>query len=123
MSIGNLKDSGNQNGNNFPFQLKVLQGLQQVIDNNNICCEALNELLQPRERKINVKSVSDSDTAGTNAFSLSIANVGTVAGLVNGVALPAGVTLNFDAGVLNNRLSGVIYDATGTKFLITTITD
>lgn len=26
MSIGNLKDSGNK-GNNFPFQLKTLQGL------------------------------------------------------------------------------------------------
>jgi len=29
MSIGNLKDSGNQ-GNNFPWQLKVLQGLQEI---------------------------------------------------------------------------------------------
>jgi hypothetical protein len=27
MSVGNLKDSGNQ-GNNFPWQLKVLQGLE-----------------------------------------------------------------------------------------------
>lgn len=31
MSIGNLKDSGNQ-GNNFPWQLKMLQGLQCVCD-------------------------------------------------------------------------------------------
>jgi hypothetical protein len=31
MSIGNLKDSGNQ-GNNFPWQLKVLQGLQDIIN-------------------------------------------------------------------------------------------
>ena len=31
MSIGNLKDSGNQ-GNNFPFQLKVLQGLSKAIE-------------------------------------------------------------------------------------------
>lgn len=29
MSIGNLKDSGNQ-GNNFPWQLKMLQGLQEI---------------------------------------------------------------------------------------------
>jgi hypothetical protein len=29
MSVGNLKDSGNQ-GNNFPWQLKVLQGLQEI---------------------------------------------------------------------------------------------
>ena len=31
MSIGNLKDTGNQ-GNNFPWQLKVLQGLQCICD-------------------------------------------------------------------------------------------
>lgn len=31
MSIGNLKDSGNQ-GNNFPWQLKMLQGLQLIAD-------------------------------------------------------------------------------------------
>jgi hypothetical protein len=122
MSIGNLKDSGNQNGNNFPYQLKVLQGLQALIDNNNLCCETLSQLLQPQERRINVKSVSDSDTVGTGAYSLSIANVGASAGLVNGKPLPAGVTVNFDAGTLNNTLSGVIYDATDTTFLITYLT-
>jgi hypothetical protein len=122
MSIGNLKDSGNQNGNNFPYQLKVLQGLQALIDNNNLCCETLSQLLQPQARKINVRSVSDSDTVGTGAYSLSIANVGASAGLVNGQPLPAGVTLNFDAGTLNNTLSGVIYDATDTTFLITYLT-
>lgn len=31
MSIGNLKDTGNQ-GTNFPYQLKTLQGLQQIAD-------------------------------------------------------------------------------------------
>ena len=31
MSIGNLKDSGNQ-GNNLPFQWKVLQGLQEIAN-------------------------------------------------------------------------------------------
>ena len=31
MSIGNLKDTGNK-GNNFPYQLKTLQGLQQIAD-------------------------------------------------------------------------------------------
>jgi hypothetical protein len=31
MSIGNLKDYGNK-GNNFPFQLKVLEGIQGIID-------------------------------------------------------------------------------------------
>ena len=31
MSIGDLKTEGNK-GNNFPYQLKVLQGLQCVCD-------------------------------------------------------------------------------------------
>jgi hypothetical protein len=31
MSIGNLKDSGNQ-GSNFPWQLKMLQGLQAIAN-------------------------------------------------------------------------------------------
>ena len=31
MSIGNLKDTGNQ-GNNLPWQWKVLQGLQAILD-------------------------------------------------------------------------------------------
>lgn len=31
MSIGNLKDTGNQ-GNNFPYQMKTLLGLQQIVD-------------------------------------------------------------------------------------------
>ena len=31
MSIGNLKDTGNQ-GNNLPFQWKVLQGLQEIAN-------------------------------------------------------------------------------------------
>jgi hypothetical protein len=31
MSIGNLKDTGNK-GNNFPYQLKTLLGLQQIAD-------------------------------------------------------------------------------------------
>lgn len=31
MSVGNLKDSGNQ-GNNLPYQWRVLQGLQAILD-------------------------------------------------------------------------------------------
>jgi hypothetical protein len=35
MSIGNLKDSGNQ-GNNLPWQWKVLQGLQAILDETSL---------------------------------------------------------------------------------------
>jgi len=33
--------------------------------------------------------------------------------------LPAGATINFDAGVLNHTFTSISYDATGTTFLIT----
>lgn len=119
MSVGNLKDSGNQ-GNNFPYQLKVLQGLQALIDANANCCDALTLLLQPQKRAVKVMSVTNvSGTFGDGAYSASVANVGATAGTVGGVAFPAGTTLNFDAGVLNNTLSAITYDATGTTFLIT----
>lgn len=119
MSVGNLKDSGNQ-GNNFPWQLKMLQGLQAIADNP--CCAELIKLLDtylaPQKRTVKVISTSTSGNTTTGIYSLSIANVGAAAGTVGGQSLPAGVTLNFDAGVLNNTLGALAYDATGTTFLI-----
>jgi len=120
MSVGNLKDSGNQ-GNNFPYQLKVLQGLQALIDSNNNCCSALQKLLQPQKRTVKIGSTDTTGATDEESYSVSIANVGTASGTVNGVTLPAGVTLNFDAGVLNNTLSEITFDATGTTFLVTQV--
>jgi hypothetical protein len=126
MSIGDLRDSGNQS-NNFPFQLKVLQGLQAVIDNN--CCanilallESIDGRLKSEQRRALVLNTSTTGTVPV-CYSFSIANVGSAAGTVNTQSIPAGTTVNFDAGVLNNTLSGATYDATGTTFLITYITD
>jgi len=129
MSIGNLKDQGNQ-GNNFPWQLKVLQGLQAIIDGN--CCRDLLAALQQIEldtsaidtkltaanRAHNIRRTS---VAGTipRPYSFSIANVGTANGTVEGAALAPGETINFDAGVLNNSFGVINYDPTGTEFLIT----
>ena len=123
MSIGNLKDSGNQ-GNNFPWQLKMLQGLQALIDSN--CCEditvALADILadlESAERTPGVLSTTTSGTTPVNAYSVSIANVGAAAGVVNSQSIPAGTTLNFDGGVLNNTVAPLVYNATGTTFIIT----
>ena len=125
MSIGNLKDSGNQ-GNNFPFQLKVLQGLQAVLD-NNCCVDILTVLsdidvkLRPLERTPRVISTTTSGTTVVGWYSFSIANVGAAAGTVGGVSIPAGTILNFDGGTLNNTLGSLAYNATGTTFIITYI--
>ena len=125
MSIGNLKDEGNK-GNNFPFQLKVLQGLQTIVDAN--CCREIVDLLtliegdlRSVERRPGVISTSTTGSTTQGWYSFSIANVGSAAGIVGGQSIPAGTTLNFDAGVLNNTLASLAYDATGTTFIITYI--
>ena len=58
-------------------------------------------------------------TAGV--YSFSIANIGSANGLVGGESIPAGMTISFDGGALNNTLDSISYDATGTTFIITYI--
>jgi hypothetical protein len=70
MSIGNLKDTGNQ-GNNLPFQWKVLQGLQEIAnqvgqpltcvdDSVTICNE-------------NIDALTFTNIAGDDALNVNIA--------------------------------------------------
>ena len=114
MSAGDLKTYG-QKGNNFPWQLQMLKGLQGIIDTltAGVCCPS-----QSRTPVVVYDTLPGSVPNGTYGF--SIANVGTAAGTVDGKSLPAGVTINFDPGV-NNTIKGLPYDATGTRFLITYI--
>ena len=58
-------------------------------------------------------------TAGV--YSFSIANIGSASGLVGGESIPAGMTVSFDGGALNNTLGSISYNATGTTFIITYI--
>jgi hypothetical protein len=64
-------------------------------------------------------TTSGSTTAGV--YSFSVANIGNAVGDLDGGHLPAGVTVSFDAGALNNTLASMTYDATGTVFVITYI--
>ena len=111
MSIGNLKDYGNK-GNNFPWQLKVLEGLQKIYD------------FLVGSSLVTARTPVIASATGTGSvplsYGFSIANVGGAAGLVGGVSLPAGTTVNF-APDKNNNLNGIAYNATGTTFLITWI--
>jgi hypothetical protein len=111
MSIGNLKDYGNK-GNNFPWQLKVLEGLQKIYD------FLVGSSLVTARTPVIASATGTGSVPVTYGF--SIANVGGAAGIVDGVSLPAGATINF-APDKNNTLSGISYDATGTTFLITWI--
>lgn len=109
-SIGDLRNSGLQ-GNNWPWQFKVLQGLQCV-------CDAVTNTLTPAVRTPNILSDIGPGSTPNGVYSFSIANVGAAVGTVGGQNLPAGATVNFSAE-LNNTLNGIAYDATGTTFLIT----
>ncbi|MEX0594988.1 MAG: hypothetical protein WD512_00700 [Candidatus Paceibacterota bacterium] len=148
MSIGNTKTDGNK-GNNFPFQLKVLQGLQCTCDElkaigldteaieailtsiaSDIAGLATEATLQTVEtnttgvvRTPNLLRINDSNDLAAFAplYSVSVANAGSADGTVLGGILRPGEVVNFSADALNNFFSSFILDATGTEFIITYI--
>lgn len=115
MSIGNLKTEGNK-GNNFPWQYKMLLGLQGIIN-------ALSGTTNGQVRNAGVERVSGPFTNSFNIYSFSVANVGTGNGTVDGVTIKPGEILNYDAGGINNFfLAGNLsMDGTGTELLISYI--
>ena len=142
MSIGNLKTDGNK-GNNFPYQLKVLQGLQCVCDQLkelNIDTTAIEATLLDIETILQTVETNTTgvertpgflrpsgvdDSVASGAFSMSFASVGTADAIVGGIVLKPGETINFDAGALNNILGSVSYDTTtnaGSELIIITLT-
>jgi hypothetical protein len=147
MSIGNLKTDGNK-GNNFPYQFRVLQGLQNIFDQliainadttgieailTSIAADVADLATETTLLSVDTRLTSEVRTPGIRTFvnvadaiisgyySFSIANVGSASGFVEGQVLPAGVTINFDGGALNNTLEGMSFDATGTTFVVTFI--
>lgn len=113
MSIGNLKDYGNK-GNNWPWQYKMLEGLQGIYN-------ALTGSATGQVRTANILNTSAAGTIPAGAYSFSVANVGAASGTLLGQTIPAGSSVNFDAGAMSNTFLGASYDATGTTFLITWI--
>ena len=70
-------------------------------------------------------TLSRETTAGTiaaGAYSASILNAGGANGTLLGAVIKPGETINIDAGDMNNTLSVITYDATGTELLISTLT-
>lgn len=117
MSVGNLKTNGNK-GNNFPFQLAVLQLLDQILaasgGGGGGCCPAT-----PRVPSMIRSSAAGSVAAGKR--SVSIYNAGPASGLVLGATLKSGETVNFDAGSNLDTLGAISYDGTGTDLLIISV--
>lgn len=113
MSVGNLKDYGNK-GNNFPFQLKVLQGITSVLT----AITGITINVDPEAKVTNVLRSSTTGTIAAGAFSASFGNVGAANATVKGVTIKPGETINFDAGAMNNTLDAIAYNGTGTELLI-----
>ena len=116
MSIGNLDTQG-QRKNNYPYQLKNLQGLKKIY-------ESLSPSVNPDNAigTIIVRGVAGLSTEeGTlsECRSISFANTGTADIEVDGVTIRPGEKISFDAG-LNNFLNDISYlaDATGAEVLI-----
>jgi hypothetical protein len=146
MSIGNLRDQGNQS-KNYPWQHNVLKGLQCICDaieelQTGIDVTIVNPLGQePMATSIPVVVASDQNgvartpnflrptgangTVAAGTFSMSFASVGTGNAIVGGIILKPGETLNFDAGAINNTLGAVAYNTTtnaGAELIIITLT-
>ena len=117
MSVGNLKDSGNQ-GNNFPWQLKMLRGLQAIVD--SLTGSTIGDTRVPAAQR-----VTGAWTNTQNVFSFSVANVGAGNGTVLGATIKPGEVVNYDANGMNNYFAAGSITANGntaTELLITWIT-
>jgi hypothetical protein len=119
MSIGNSKDYGNK-GNNFPWQLKMLQGLEAI--NTTIAAQTVTTSSIRTPRLI---STSTTGTIPGQPHSISVYNSGNAVGTLTisggaAVSIPVGATINMDAGGNNNRFTSgaFVYDATSTTFII-----
>jgi len=146
MSIGNLKTEGNK-GNNFPFQLKVLQGLQCTCDElkaigidtaaieailtsiaadiANLATEATLQVVETNTTGvartpgiIRPTAPGNVNTVAATFYSVSVANVGLANGTVLGATIKPGEVLNFSGDALNNFFTSFAYDATSTEFVI-----
>jgi hypothetical protein len=78
-------------------------------------------------RTPNIRLITGTSTISGQLHSLSVYNSGAASGTIDtgagAVSIPAGVTVNFDAGGNNNRFPTNVFvlNATGTSFIITTV--
>ena len=145
MSLGNGNPKEGDKGSNFNYQLKVLQGLQNIINNvlagidvtviNGAGAAAVN--IQDGGNSITVdggtgvqrtptflRPTGTSGTIAAGRYSVSFASVGTADATVGGITLKPGESISFDAGAINNTLAAIAYSTTtaGAELIIISIT-
>jgi len=113
MSIGNLKDEGNK-GNNFPWQLKMLQGISAVYDGiMSLVTNGITTLSFPASQDASYRNrVSQITTLGdlksinryrTDLWLQNSTGTGAVAWLNNTFRL--GVTAKNDSAIIQSKVS------------------
>jgi len=115
MSVANLKNSGNK-GNNFPFQLKVLQALGSIVNNST-----------PRAITPQIVLATESGGLEVSCLSISFTCISGKWTLVFGgssAEISPGITITMDAGDFNDyypeeTFSWVLPEETEGKLLIT----
>jgi hypothetical protein len=117
MSIGNLKDNGNK-GNNFPYQLRNLQLLGEILTALN---SGAGGYPTPVVRTPAMSRVTAAGTVAAGKQEVSIYNASNVVGTVLGANLKPGERVSFIAKA-GDTVGAIAYDATGADFLITTLT-
>lgn len=134
MSIGNTKTNGNK-GNNFPFQLAVLQLLEQIAlggGGGGGGCPCPSSAQEATLAQVLTKLTAVAVTPGllratgagnvaAGAKSVSVYNAGPASGLVLGQTIKSGESFTWSAGDMNNTLGAISYDGTGTELVITTV--
>lgn len=100
MSIGNLKDTGNQ-GNNLPYQWKVLQGLQAILDQVAqplTCVDDSIKICDANGDTLNINANGSINTviqnvAGTSVTTTTVgADVGLDVNIINSLPLEVNIT-------------------------------
>jgi hypothetical protein len=110
MSIGNLKDTGNQ-GNNMPWQWKVLQGLQAILDETALPLTCDDEVTVCGTT-FTGGSLNTNVTNGAGAAATNIQDGG------NSITVDGGTGLARTPGVIRPTGSGDVNTAAATFFSV-----
>lgn len=115
MSVGNLKDQGNQ-GKNFPFQLRLLQLLGTIAANTGGSSGSVSRI--PALTRVSGAGLV-TITAGSQE--VSIYNAGSASATVLGSTLKQGERVTYTAKGLDT-VGAITYDPLTSELLISTLT-
>lgn len=92
----------------------LLQTLQSLVASPSATISGI-------QRTTGLIRVTNSGSIAVGALAISVANIGVADGLLKGVSIPAGTTINWSVNFIGDTLPATSYDATGTTFLITEV--